>query len=448
MNKKVNKALPLRVVASEVIFNVFNKKLSLNELQNEVIKGKKLNLEDIALFKEITFGVMRSLTLLDTILNLLLDRPLGKEFSKLKALFYVGLYQLHFTSVKEYAAINETINACSYLDLNSKKGLINAVLRNYLRKKEEILSSPLLTKSYESKYSFPQWLIGVFKEDYKKELGNILDGSSLRAPMWIRVNNLKISTQDYKKLLLEKGIESSTSELSSSALMLNKPVDALSLPFFDKGYAYIQDISAQYASVLLNPSENDLILDCCSAPGGKSTHLLELNRKVRKIIALDADPLRQKRTIENIKRLHLEFIDKFKVIVQSATNPLPKDYENLKFDKILLDVPCSALGVIRRHPDIKWLRTLEQLNEIVKLQAQILENIWGYLKPNGILLYATCSITKRENSEQISNFLRNHPDAQYLKISDSDSVENPGIQNKPGKNNGDGFYYAKLKKNS
>ena len=134
--------------------------------------------------------------------------------------------------------------------------------------------------------------------------------------------------------------------------------------------------------------------------------------------------------------------------MQSATNPLPKDYENLKFDKILLDAPCSALGVIRRHPDIKWLRTLEQLNEIVKLQAQILENIWGYLKPNGILLYATCSITKRENSEQISNFLRNHPDAQYLKISDSDSVENPGIQNKPGENNGDGFYYAKLKKNS
>lgn len=442
----VTQSTKLRAVCAEVIFKVLQDKASLNDVQQSTIKKANLAPGNIGLFKEITFGVMRNLTLLETILKALSDKKQSSAPSLLKSLLLVGIYQLHFTSVKPHAAIFETVEAANLLKRSKDKNFINAILRAYQKEGSNIINSDLLTKSYEVLYSFPQFLIGTFKKDYPKNLKEILSASNLQAPMWVRVNNLKISTTDYQPLLQQIGIKSQTSPLCPGALELEDAIDAQKLPGFNEGLVYIQDISAQYASVLLNPENNDTILDCCAAPGGKTTHLLELAPNIATLVAMDSQEHRLEKVTENIVRLNPNLASICKVICADATRDVASWSPVKEYDKILLDAPCSALGVIRRHPDIKWLRTSEQLENIVKIQYEILTNVWSALKVGGILLYTTCSITKQENSEQIIRFLKEHKDAKLIPLHKEDCADNPGLYNLPGNHNGDGFYYAKLQK--
>ncbi|SFV64102.1 Ribosomal RNA small subunit methyltransferase B [hydrothermal vent metagenome] len=326
-----------------------------------------------------------------------------------------------------YASIFETVELTNYINKKWAKKLVNAILRQIQRDKN--------TLQQQSHHSHPLWLVKKLKQQAPNDYQNILNENNQQAPMSIRVN-IKKNIDEYTKQLKIKTINL---KIAPQSLILEKPLNIKQLPDFENGSCFIQDISPQLAAIILQPKNEDIILDACAAPGGKTIHLSELAPKST-IIALDSSSERQKRIIENINRYQ---VDNIKIINGQAQK---QDWWDGKlFDKILLDAPCSATGVIRRHPDIKLLRQESDIAKLVKLQQQILTNLWKLLKPNGILLYATCSILKEENSQQITNFLNKNNDAIEEPINLNWGHSQIGKQNYPNKYM-DGFYYAKLRK--
>ena len=274
----------------------------------------------------------------------------------------------------------------------------------------------------------------------------ILEANQQKAPLWLRVNNRQISTEQFCAALADEQIAYSQPIAGlPSAILLDMPADVITLPGYQQGWFSVQDAAAQYAGWLLAPAKNDRLLDACCAPGGKTSHLLELADDTE-LTALDKDPARLVRVTENLERLKLSA----KVLAADAANPASW-WDGQMFDKILLDVPCSATGVIRRHPDIRWLRKKSDIAPLVQLQQQILQHCWALLAPGGKLLYATCSVLPAENQQQISLFLANNADAVLLPTTlpasnEIDSTAQPGWQLLPGQLNRDGFYYALLQK--
>ena len=262
-----------------------------------------------------------------------------------------------------------------------------------------------------------------------------------KPPVWLRVNQRQTDVNSYAAHLESDNVAYSTSAEHPDALILHKPRDIRSLPGFEQGWFAIQDGAAQLAAAYLSPQKHDRILDCCAAPGGKTCHILEIEPDLRECIALDVDQARLKRVEENLQRL----AHKATLITGDASQP-DTWWDGQQFDRILLDAPCSATGIIRRHPDIKWLRKKSDIEVLVDLQKQILKNIWPLLKPGGTLLYATCSILPEENTQQVASFLASTPDAELLKIEEDESETEPGRQILPGEGQMDGFYYARLLK--
>ncbi len=254
--------------------------------------------------------------------------------------------------------------------------------------------------------------------------------------MWLRVNRRHHSRDNYLELLEEAGIEAEIHPQATDALKLSKPCDVNMLPGFADGWVSVQDAAAQLSVEYLDPQENELILDCCAAPGGKTAHILE-RQPIAEVVAIDADEQRLSRVYDNLKRLKLEA----QVVCGDAREPA-KWWKGGQFDRILLDAPCSATGVIRRHPDIKWLRRAEDIAALAALQSEILDAMWQQLKTGGTLVYATCSVTQQENAEQMKAFLARTPDAE-LRLGETDK---PGRQIMPGELDMDGFYYAVLYK--
>jgi 16S rRNA (cytosine967-C5)-methyltransferase len=261
--------------------------------------------------------------------------------------------------------------------------------------------------------------------------------------MWLRVNKQHHSSAKYQTLLTNEHIEIAQVEPFSQAIALEKPVDVARLPGFDQGWVSVQDAAAQQAARLLDCQPNDVVLDCCAAPGGKTCHIIEKTPSIASMIAIDIEENRLVRVHENLTRLNLTA----QVITADAAQ---QDWwSGEQFDRILLDAPCSGTGVIRRHPDIKWLRKADDITKLVILQKQILANIWSLLKPGGTLLYATCSILPEENSQQIEDFLLEHNNAELMALDVPPLNTNKkkiGWQLLPDANNMDGFYYAKLLK--
>jgi len=310
------------------------------------------------------------------------------------------------------------------------KGLINAILRGIDRDRDEILNT--------SHYSHPSWLVKKIMKEYPDDFHKIFVENNKKAPMSIRVHP-SINIKSYQDKLLEKNIESKTSVIAPQSLTLDKAVNVEKLPDFKNGSCYIQDTSAQLAGQLIAPKKGELILDACCAPGGKTTHLAELCPSAE-ILALDTDEKRLIKVKENIKRLKSNNVG---VILGDATK---NDWWNKKlFDKILVDAPCTGTGVIRRHPDIKLIRKPRDLTHIINVQASIIMNLWLMLKPGGKLLYATCSILKDENENQISNFIKLTKDASIEEIQLPWGRGSIGKQQLPT-DIFDGFYYAQLRK--
>jgi len=347
----------------------------------------------------------------------------------------VGIYQVKYTRIPDHAAVSETVAATKPLKCDFLRGLINGVLRNIQRNlaKESTANLP-----DPIKYSHPSWFIKKLQSAYPDQWESILTANLERPPMWIRVNQQHHNIEQYLHLLEQAEIEVELVDAKSSAIKLTTALDVNKLPGFVDGWVSVQDGAAQQAAPLLNSQAGDNVLDCCAAPGGKTCHILELTPELANMTAIDIEESRLLRVEENLTRLNLSA----KVITADAAS---QDWWDGKlYDRILLDAPCSGTGVIRRHPDIKWLRKADDIEKLVILQQQILKNIWSLLKPGGTLLYATCSILPEENSEQIQQFISENNNAKLVPTSEND--KNIGWQILPNEQSMDGFYYAKLEK--
>ena len=424
-----------RLIAAKVLTSVIRDGQSLTAALNNTL-GVVESDKDRAFIQALCYGVCRNFHRLDYILSQMLDKPL-KDLD-VKALALIGLYQLKFMRVKSHAAVSETVLAARKKPW--AKALINALLRSYLRGQEGFEQKADNVKS--ALVSHPDWLIQQIEQDWPMQAQQIFQQNNEQPPMALRVNLANISQDQYLQKLRDQGIEAEAVSFCRSAILLNKPAVVDILPGFNEGWVSVQDTAAQLAAELLDVQIGHRVLDVCAAPGGKAAHILEHQPKVRELVAVDIDKLRLLRVNDNLQRLKLSA----KLIVGDASKP--EDWwDGQLFDRILLDVPCSALGVIRRHPDIKLLRRAEDINTLQVLQQRIMTAVWPLLAPGGIMLYATCSILKQENEQQIEAFLATNANAIEVPINaDWGLVRRYGRQILTGESAMDGFYYALIRK--
>lgn len=426
-----------RAAAAQLLHQVINQGQSVSTLlprfQQEVAA------RDRALLQELCFGSLRWYSRLDAIAKQLLDKPLKGKYQPVHALLLVGIYQLLYTRIPAHAALAETVNACKLLKAEPFRGMVNGVLRNVQRRQDELLAR--VDALPQLRLAHPNWLVKRLQQAYPERWEQILAANNQHPPMWIRVNARHHDRSHYQTLLRQAGLEAEPDALAEAALRLARPVDVNSLPGFELGHCSVQDAAAQMAAQLLEAAPGERVLDACAAPGGKTAHILERQPGLGQLVAVDLDAERLQRVRQNLERIDLA------ATVLQGDAARPEDWwQGPDFDRILLDAPCSATGVIRRHPDIKWLRRPEDIPQLAALQGRILDALWAWLRPGGVLLYATCSILPDENGEQIRAFLQRTPDARHLPLHEHDTPDQPGWQLLPGNAGRDGFYYAKLGK--
>ncbi|WP_409308637.1 16S rRNA (cytosine(967)-C(5))-methyltransferase RsmB [Pectobacterium sp. B1J-3] len=423
----------LRSIAAKVIGQVLDQGQSLSTLLPA--NQREIDEKDRALLQELCFGVLRVLPQLEWCIQQLMSKPLTGKQRPLHYLIMVGIYQLLYTRIPAHAVLAETVEGAVTMKRPQLKGLINGVLRQFQRQQEDLLQR---VANNSARYLHPSWLLKRIKDSYPDQWEEVIDANNQRPPMWLRVNRLHHTRDAYLNLLAQENIDASPHSDYVDAIRLSTPCAVSLLPGFTQGWVTIQDASAQGCVHWLAPQNGEQILDLCAAPGGKTTHILELAPESH-VLAVDVDDSRLKRVKENLQRLQLH------AEVKQGDGRYPETWcGDKKFDRILLDAPCSATGVIRRHPDIKWLRRDNDIDELAKLQKEILDTIWPHLKTGGTLVYATCSIMPEENQQQIISFLNRHPDAQLV---GTGNPATPGIQKLPNPDDGDGFFYAKLVKN-
>jgi len=394
-----------------------------------------------ALLQALCYGLCRHYEQLAFISERFLTKPLRKKDQDLYCLILVGIYQLFFMHMPDYAVINESVATCDQLKKPWAKKLINAVLRSVQREMELIITQ--LETRPELKYSHPAWLISMLEKDWPDAFLEILENNNRQAPMTLRVNFCKNTLKQYHKYLDEARLLATPGNLTETALILKESALVSVLPGFSEGSVSVQDEASQLAVALLNPQNGETILDACAAPGGKSCAILERAPEAS-LFAVDIDASRLKRVEDNLQRINAKGSLFHRDIIEQATI---WQQEQQSFDRILLDVPCSATGVIRRHPDIKLLRQAEDINKLLSMQIDILEAVWPLLKPSGVLLYSTCSLLKAENTDQLFKFIRQRKDAQEIPISASWGIAcEYGRQLFPQPDSHDGFYYALLQK--
>jgi len=395
---------------------------------------------DVAMVKEFCFGVARWWPQLEALSELLLQRPLKTKDGDIRALIMLGLYQLLHMRVAPHAALAETVEASRLLHKGWASGLINAVLRRFQRERDKLLE--VIEQQPTARYACPEWLLERLKAAWPLHWERLMKASMERPPLSLRVNLGRISRPLYAELLAREGYTSEPIRWVDSGLVLQNPIGIDRLPGFNDGLVSVQDGGAQLAAGLLQARQGDSVLDCCAAPGGKSCHLLEQASDLA-LTAIDIDAQRNNRVRENLQRLSLQA----DLLQGDAARPSGA-WARKRYDRILLDVPCSATGVIRRHPDIKVLRRADDIAPLVELQRRMLFAIWPLLKPGGILLYATCSLLPEENHQQVAAFLANQSDARE-KVIDAEWGHAcvVGRQTLPGEETMDGFYYACMEKN-
>ncbi len=407
----------------------------------------KIEDNDRPLIQAMSYGVIRLLPRLEYIADQLISKPLKTKDYDVVLLILSGLYQLIEMRIPDHAAVSETVKVTKALKKHWAKNFVNAVLRNYQRQAEALTNQ--IKNNEVAEFAHPQWWLNIIKKNWleEKRWQQILQANNQNPPMTLRVNTGHIKREDYLKLLEQNEISASAAKYSPDAIYLDKPVPVHSLPLFEEGKVSVQDEAAQLAAILLDPQKGDRILDACAAPGGKTIHLLEKEKEID-LLALDIEESRLERVQENLDRTQL----KAQLLAANAFDP-DSWWDKKPFDRILLDAPCSASGVIRRHPDIKFLRHQDDIAKSVQDQEQILNALWPLLKSGGMLLYATCSVLAEENTLQIQHFLQQHADAELQPInSDWGQQQITGKQILPGEDgtNGadgmDGFFYALIQK--
>jgi 16S rRNA (cytosine967-C5)-methyltransferase len=425
-----------RATAARILAQVIGSGRSLSVALPDGLKTLDSG-KDRSFVQAMCFGVLRDFERLQYILDNLLDRRLKRGDAELRCLLLAGIYQIADMKVPDHAAVAATVGAAVLVRRQSAKGLINAVLRRFIREKDDLMGAALATE--EGRFTHPEWMIGKFREAWPDDWQSILSEGARPPPMWLRVNKSRISREDYLRKL--KDLEVTSGEYAPESIRLAQAVDVAHLPGFADGLVSIQDAGAQLAAHLINPLAGQRVLDACAAPGGKTGHLLELCPDAE-VTAVDISEKRLEMVADNLHRLHLNA----NLVCVDATQT-DKWWDGKVFDSILLDAPCTATGVIRRHPDIKLLRRPGDVATLAKKQSDLLDAMWPLLAPGGKLVYCTCSLFPAEGAEQVRHFLSREPDSSVHPTGVRWGREaHPGRQILSGKAGMDGFYYACLVK--
>ena len=425
-----------RLAAARALASVLSGKASLGSSLPPLLD--KVDARDRGLAQDLAFGTARWQPRLALIAEKLLQKPFKAADHDVEALLLVGLYQLFYTRIPAHAAIGETVTCVDKLKKTSLKGLLNAVLRNAQRDGEAICASldsdPVLHTAH------PRWLQKALKANWPEHWQAICAANNAHPPLILRVNRRLRSRDAYLAELAAVGIAASPCTYSRDGIVLAQACDVTGLPGFAAGHVSVQDEAAQLAADLLQLVPGQRVLDACCAPGGKTCHLLEAEPKLAHVLGVDLEAKRLVRVRENLARLGLEA-----ELIAADGRDLASWWDGQPFQRILLDAPCSATGVIRRHPDIKLTRQASDITALATLQGELLDALWTTLEVGGILLYATCSVLPEENSDNIGAFLARTPGARELDIDGEFGLKQAhGRQLLPQVDGHDGFYYAKL----
>ena len=431
--------------------NLQNPRLAAIKALSEVLDDKR-NLGDCealsrleddrnkAQARNLTYGVLRWLSSLEWLAAKLLDKPLKKREVAVQRLVLLGLQQLWHDHTASHAAVNETAECARLLGKPWAVGVINAVLRRFQREQESLLGR---MEQAGKQFAHPGWLLQKIKEDWPGQWQEIVDANNRQAPLWLRINRRQADEAALRNRLKTAGFEVSDHEFARDAICISPAAAVTRIPGFEEGWLSVQDPAAQLARDLLDPVPGDRVLDACAAPGGKTAHLLESCQEIE-LTVLD----KQERRIGQIKQ-NLDRLGLTAETIAADASAIETWWKGETFHKILLDAPCSATGVIRRHPEIKWLRSSGQVDAVVQTQGRLLDALWPLLEPGGLLVYATCSILKCENSDQIRQFMERHTDAVAEVPAVEWGIAGPeGRQILPGEAGMDGFFYAVLRKSA
>jgi 16S rRNA (cytosine967-C5)-methyltransferase len=397
---------------------------------------------DAAAVQALAYGTVRWYPRLDYWLSQLLE-PGGTQKPQLRALLAVALHQLAFSSHPPHAIVDQAVEAARKLGQPRAAGLVNAILRRFLRERQQLTT--VAAQPLPARYAHAAWLIELLRRDWPEHWAMILEANNQQAPMWLRVNRRRATRGAYLEALKAGSIGAQASSYAADAVLLDAPLPVETLPGFKSGTVSVQDAGAQLAADLLEAGGSMRVLDACAAPGGKTCHLLE--RADLDLVAIDRSTERLAQLEQNLRRLELTAT----VIASDATDTATW-WDGRPFDRILLDAPCTASGVIRRHPDVKLLKRASDIEALRSEQLRLLRALWPLLAVGGRLLYATCSVLRAENEQVVTTFLDSEPEASSVPIPVSFGpagvrmARNAGIQILPGEAGMDGFYYACMEK--
>ncbi|MBT8046883.1 MAG: 16S rRNA (cytosine(967)-C(5))-methyltransferase RsmB [Xanthomonadales bacterium] len=437
MNKKP--VANARLTALKMLAGVLDCRQNLAESEQE---NTLADARDRAFARHLAFGVLRWLNALEWLAGGLLKKPLRKKDRDIERLILIGLFQLWKSDSAAHAAVNENAESARKVGKPWAVPVINAVLRRFQRERTEWIAR---LDSKDERYAHPFWLLDAFKADWPEDWQSIAAANNEPGALWLRLNQ-QFDQEETSKGLAAAGFHVQPHAVIPGAVNVSPAAGVGDLPGFASGRLSVQDPAAQLAAGLLELAPGQRVLDACAAPGGKTGHILESEPGVA-LTAVELNQARMERVKENLSRLGLAGTAQLQLITGDSSAP-DTWWDGNPFDRILLDAPCSATGVIRRHPEIKWLRNPSQVADAAARQVRLLTSLWPLLTPGGILLYATCSVLQVENSRQIQRFLANHPDAESLEFPATwGRKQDPGQQILPGEQDLDGFYYARLRKN-
>lgn len=430
--------LDVRARCARVLARIIVEGCSLSEALPEGLEPFK-DSRQRALLQELSYGTLRWYFRLEALLGQLLGKPLKQRDADLHCLLLTGLYQLDKLAMPQRVAVHETVEATRALDKSWASGLVNGVMRNYQRQAETLKS--IISKDPEAAHAHPGWLIAALQADWPQDWTAILAANNERPPFSLRVNRQRVTRAEYLQILSEHSIKA-VSLIAAEGILLDKPVSVETLPGFAEGFVSVQDGGAQLAADLLDVKPGHRVLDACAAPGGKTAHILERGAGLAGLTAIDIDASRLARVADNLARLGLHAD-----LVAADAGKTSTWWDGDCYDRILLDAPCTATGVVRRHPDIKILRKPDDVTALASRQQNLLQSLWPLLSTGGMLLYSTCSVLAAENSDQVERFLAQQAGATEIPIKASwGHACKFGRQLLPGEYEMDGFYFACLVK--
>jgi 16S rRNA (cytosine967-C5)-methyltransferase len=448
-----DEAKNVRALAGEILRKVDDQKAYADLLLDRALRTQLLSDLDSALLTELVYGTLRWRGKIDALLKPHLNRAPEKTDPLIRNLLRLAVYQLSFLDkIPAYAAVNEAVALAKSHAGAKAAGFTNAVLRNFLRRKNRDKNFDDQDDSVAAlaiACSHPEWLIEKWLDEFGLEEAKLLmQANNQKAPLVLRVNSLKISKVELLQRMAEAGMRATPTERSPDGIRLESSGAVEKLPGFTEGFFQVQGESSQLVSYLLSPSPGERILDACAAPGGKSTHIAELMKDQGEVVVIDSSPRGVEKILENARRLGIKSV---RALCADAREPL-SDLKAESFDRILVDAPCSGLGTLRGHPEIKWHRSASDVQRLSRLQLKILEQVSSYLKPSAVLVYSTCTLTREENEQVIKAFLAQEKSfeleqaAGYLPKEARHMARGALFLALPHRDDTDGFFAARMRK--